>query len=76
MKSTSFRLSQNYSDKKNRMKGLLTGKEEEVVMVKSKEGNKGHKGSMLRVVEEVASWPSIQSLEEEYRREEILGSGR
>ena len=55
------------------MKGLLM--EEEEVVVKSKEGNKGS-CSMLRVVEEVASWPSIHSLEEEYRREQMLGSGR
>ena len=49
--------------------------EEAVVLVKSKEVNKGN-CSMLRVVEEVASWPSIHSLEEEYRREQMLGSGR
>jgi len=54
------------------MKGLLMEDEE---VVKSKEGNKGS-CSMLRVVEEVANWPSIHSLEEEYRREQMLGSGR
>ena len=32
--------------------------------------------NMLRVVEEVASWPSIEAFEEEYRREQVLGSGR
>ena len=53
------------------MKGLLMEDEE---VVKSKEGNKG--SCMLRVVEEVANWPSIHSLEEEYRREQMLGSGR
>ena len=58
------------------MKGLLMEEEEEeVVLVKSKEANKNN-CSMLRVVEEVASWPSIHSLEEEYRREQMLGSGR
>ena len=55
------------------MKGLLM--EDEAGVVKSKEGNKDS-CSMLRVVEEVASWPSIHSLEEEYRREQMLGSGR
>ena len=32
--------------------------------------------TMLMVVEEVASWPSIKAFEEEYRREQVLGSGR
>ena len=31
---------------------------------------------MLMVVEEVASWPSIFTMEEEYKREAVLGSGR
>ena len=44
-------------------------KEEEVVV-------KTNSCNMLRVVEEVASWPSIHSLQEEYRREQMLGSGR
>ena len=32
--------------------------------------------TMLMVVEEVASWPSIFTMEEEYKREDVLGSGR
>ena len=32
--------------------------------------------TMLMVVEEVASWPSILTMEEEYKREDVLGSGR
>ena len=56
------------------MKGLLMEKEEEaVVVVKTKDIGSC---SMLRVVEEVASWPSIHSMQEEYRREQMLGSGR
>ena len=60
------------------MKGLLMEKEEEervVVMNAMKDANTGS-CNMLRVVEEVASWPSIEAFEEEYRREQVLGSGR
>ena len=60
------------------MKGLLVEKEEEervVVMNARKDANTGS-CNMLRVVEEVASWPSIEAFEEEYRREQVLGSGR
>ena len=33
-------------------------------------------GSTMLMVEEVASWPSIVTMEEEYKREDVLGSGR
>ena len=61
------------------MKGLtLTGNEAEL----SKKELNNDKSSirsgstMLMVVEEVASWPSIFTMEEEYKREDVLGSGR
>ena len=61
------------------MKGLtLTGNEAEL----SKKELNNDKSSirsgstMLMVVEEVASWPSIVTMEEEYKREDVLGSGR
>ena len=58
------------------MKGLLVEKEERVVVMNAmKDANTGS-CNMLRVVEEVASWPSIEAFEEEYRREQVLGSGR
>ena len=60
------------------MKGLtLTGNEAEL---SKKELNNDkssiRSGSTMLVVEEVASWPSIFTLEEEYKREDVLGSGR
>ena len=60
------------------MKGLtLTGNEAEL---SKKELNNDkssiRSGSTMLVVEEVASWPSIFTMEEEYKREDVLGSGR
>ena len=60
------------------MKGLtLTGNEAEL---SKKELNNDkssiRSGTTMLMVEEVASWPSIFTMEEEYKREDVLGSGR
>ena len=71
--------------KPQRMKGLtLTENEAELSKMDkcSKKELNNDKSSirsgstMLLVVEEVASWPSIFTMEEEYKREDVLGSGR
>ena len=70
--------------KPQRMKGLtLTENEAELSKMDkcSKELNNDKSSirsgsTMLLVVEEVASWPSIFTMEEEYKREDVLGSGR